>query len=174
MSEKLTHGDIIARQILLSRLTRVPMVVVLDNIRSLLNVGAIFRAADGVGVRKLFLCGITGYPPQGGIAKTALGAEESVPWEYHKDAKGLLEALKVEGYAILALEQAKGAIAHNEYLPKCPICLILGNEVEGVSEELMQLCDDTIEIRMMGVKNSLNVAVAFGVAAFALRGNVGL
>lgn len=169
MNRKLTHEDIISRQVLFSRQPRVRLTVVLDNIRSLFNVGAIFRSADGVGVEKMFLCGITGYPPQGGIAKTALGSQESVPWEYQKDAVKTVKALKDKGYEVIALEQTVNAIAYDEYASKCPVCLVVGNEESGVSDELMLLCDKSIEIKMMGIKSSLNVAVAFGVAAFSIR-----
>lgn len=169
MIRKLSHEDIVTRQVACNREQRVPLVVLLDDIRSLLNVGAIFRAADGVGVQKIYLCGITGYPPQGGITKTALGAEECVPWEYHKDALQVVAQLKQQGFSIVALEQASSSISHEDFTPESPVCLIVGNEVEGVSEKLMALCDASVEIKMLGVKNSLNVAVAFGVAAFTLR-----
>lgn len=172
MIHKLSHEAIVARQVTNCREPRVPLVVVLDDIRSLLNVGAIFRAADGAGIEKIFLCGITGYPPQGGIAKTALGAEECVPWEYHPDALAVIKALKNKGYLILALEQALEAQPYDQFVSRCPVCLVVGNEIEGVSDRLMEQCDAAIEIRMQGVKNSLNVAVAFGVAAFSLRGKL--
>ena len=168
MIRKLSHQEIMARQVSGSRSPRVPMVVVLDNIRSLLNVGAIFRAADGMGVEKLMLCGITGYPPQGGIAKTALGAEESVPWEYHQDAAAVVMALKDNGFEIVLLEQTHEALSLEMYVPKGPVCLVVGNEVDGVSEGLLPLADAAVEIPMTGIKNSLNVAVAFGVAGFTI------
>ena len=163
---KMTHEEIVARQVTESRKARIPLTVVLNNIRSLHNVGAIFRTADGVGVEKLWLCGITGYPPQSGIAKTALGAEESVPWEYSADVVGVVSRLKADGYEIVILEQAEGAVLYEEYRPKRPVCLVVGNEVDGVSDQIVDLCDQAVEIRMLGIKNSLNVAVAFGVAAF--------
>ena len=165
---KISHDEIVGRQVERSRSPRVPLVIVLDNIRSLLNVGAIFRAADGMGVEKLMLCGITGYPPQGGIAKTALGAEESVPWEYHQDTAAVVKTLKQKGFEIVSLEQAHGAVDFEVYVPKGPVCLIVGNEVDGVSESVMALCDSSVEISMSGIKNSLNVAVAFGVAGFTI------
>ena len=171
MIRKRSHEEIVSRQVITSREPRIPLVVVCDNIRSLLNVGAIFRVADGVGVEKIFLCGITGYPPQGGIAKTALGAEEYVPWEYCKDAGVVVKSLKDSGYQILALEQSIGAVDYEKFVPRGPVCLVLGSEIEGVSDKVMSRCDAAIEIGMRGVKNSLNVAVAFGVAAFALRKN---
>ena len=172
MIRKFTHEEIVARQIAASRLGRVPLVVVLDNIRSLLNVGAIFRAADGMGVERLMLCGITGYPPQGGIAKTALGAEESVRWEYHQDVVAVVKTLKQKGFEIVALEQTSGALSFEAYRPKGPVCLIVGNEVEGISEALISLCDVSVEIPMAGIKNSLNVAVAFGVAGFMIASHL--
>ncbi len=166
---KLTHQEIVARQVENSRLPRVPLTIVLDNVRSLHNVGSIFRTADGIGVEKLWLCGITGYPPQGDIAKTALGAEESVDWEYEKEILKVIRQKKIEGYEIVILEQAEGAVPYENYCPQRPVCLVVGNEVGGVSESVIPLCDHTIEIKMLGVKNSLNVAVAFGIAGFHLR-----
>ena len=166
---KLTHEEIVARQVIQSRKPRIRLMVVLDNIRSLHNVGSIFRTADGVGIEKLWLCGITGYPPQSGIEKTALGSEQSVPWEYASNAADVLKRLKSQGYEILMLEQAQGSCPFEDYRPQGPVCLLLGNEVDGVSDDLVPFCDKSVEIEMAGVKNSLNVAVAFGVVAFHLR-----
>jgi tRNA G18 (ribose-2'-O)-methylase SpoU len=166
---KLSHEDIVSRQVVQSRLPRVPLVVVLDNIRSLHNVGAIFRTADGIGVAKIFLCGITGYPPQSDIAKTALGAEESVAWEYGEDVCNVVQGLKSKGFQIVMLEQAAGAVLCEDFKPQRPVALIVGNEAEGVSEAVIPLCDQAIEVAMRGIKNSLNVAVAFGVAGFCIR-----
>ena len=166
---KLSHEEIVARQVKGLDKTRLPFCVVLNNIRSLHNVGAIFRTADGVGVEKIWLCGITGYPPQGGIAKIALGAEDHVPWEYREDPVVLVEALKKKGYQIVLLEQMAGSVSHDEFEPKVPVCLVIGNEVTGVSEGLTALSDAAIEIEMAGIKNSLNAAVAFGVAAYHIR-----
>ncbi len=172
---KLTHAQIVKRQVSRSCQPRVPVSVVLDNIRSLNNVGAIFRTADGAGIEKLWLCGITGYPPRGEIARTALGAEESVAWEYARDVAGVVRDHKARGYQIVILEQIEGAVAHDRFVPSGPVCLVVGNEVDGVSEPLLELADAAIEIPMSGVKNSLNAAVAFGVAVFhvsqALRRN---
>ena len=166
---KLTHEEIVARQVSGLNKPFLPFCVILNNIRSLHNVGAIFRTADGVGLEKIWLCGITGYPPQGGIAKTALGAQDHVPWEYREDPVVLAEELKKQGYQIVLLEQMAGAVSHDVFVPKAPVCLIIGNEVSGVSERLAALCDTAIEIEMAGIKNSLNVAIAFGVAAYHLR-----
>jgi tRNA G18 (ribose-2'-O)-methylase SpoU len=166
---KLTHEEIVHRQTKHLNQPRLPFCVVLNNIRSLHNVGSIFRTADGVGVEKIWLCGITGYPPQGGIAKTSLGAEDHVPWAYWEDALGLLKDLKSKGYQIVILEQMEGSVGHDQFKPKAPVCLVIGNEVSGISEELLKLCDQAVEIDMAGVKNSLNVAVAFGIMAYQIR-----
>ena len=170
---KLTHEEIVARQVIRSRAPRIPLTVVLDNIRSLHNVGSIFRTADGIGVEKIWLCGITGYPPNGDISKTALGAEESVPWEFEVNVLKAVTLMKAAGYEIVMLEQIEGAVSFEAYSPKRPVCLVIGNEVEGVSDEVVLLCDRAIEIDMLGVKNSLNVAVAFGVVGFYLRDKLG-
>jgi 23S rRNA (guanosine2251-2'-O)-methyltransferase len=166
---KLTHEEIVARQVKYSRQPRIPLTIVLDNIRSLHNVGSVFRTADGIGVEKLWLCGITGYPPKGDISKTALGAEESVPWEFETNVLKPVELMKAADYEIVILEQVEGAISYEKYSPTRPVCLVIGNEVEGVSDEVIARCDQTIEIPMLGVKNSLNVAVACGVVGFYLR-----
>ncbi len=166
---KLTHEEIVARQVVKSQQSKLPLCVVLNDLRSLHNVGTIFRTADGVGLSKLWLTGITGYPPQSGISKIALGAEDVVPWEYRQHIIPLLKELKQQGYLIVLLEQAAGSVKHDQFFPTKPVCLVLGNEVEGVGNELMALCDHVVEIEMSGVKNSLNVAVAFGVIAYQLR-----
>lgn len=166
---KLSHQEILTRQ--KSKLGEpfLPLSVVLNNIRSLYNVGSIFRTADGAGVEKLWLCGITGYPPRADISKTALGAETRIPWEYHANAAEVIKQLKQKKYEIVFLEQTAGAIDYNDFKPKGPVCLVMGNEITGVSDELLALCDTAIEIEMNGLKNSLNVAVAFGIAAYHIR-----
>lgn len=166
---KLTHEEIVHRQTKKSDQPRLPFCVVLNNIRSLHNVGSIFRSADGAGVEKVWLCGITGYPPQGGITKTALGAEDHVPWEYRQDGVALIKELREEGYQIVLLEQMEGAVCYDQFIPKAPVCLVIGNEISGISESILSLCDTAVEIDMAGVKNSLNVAVAFGVIAYQIR-----
>jgi 23S rRNA (guanosine2251-2'-O)-methyltransferase len=144
----------------------------LNNIRSLYNVGSVFRTADGIGIEKLWLCGITGYPPQSGIAKTALGAEENVPWEYRKEILPLLRELKAKGYQIVLLEQIEGSVSHDKFVPKTPVCLVVGNEISGISDDLTSMCDRAVEIDMAGIKNSLNVAVAFGIIGYHIRSNI--
>ena len=169
---KLTHEEIVSRQVKRADSPRLPLCVVLNNIRSLHNVGTIFRTADGAGVEKIWLCGITGYPPQRGIAKTALGAQDHVPWEFCEDVLGLIKELKNEGYQIVLLEQMQGSVSHDVFKAKSRICLVVGNEVDGIAEALQSLSDAAIEIEMDGIKNSLNVAVAFGIAVYQLRGQL--
>jgi tRNA G18 (ribose-2'-O)-methylase SpoU len=169
LMRKLTHAEIITRQVSKIDAPRLPVCVVVNNIRSLHNVGTIFRTADGAGVEKIWLCGITGYPPQGGIAKTALGAENHVPWEYREDVFSLLKELKDTGYSIVLLEQMQGSVSHDSFKPKFPLCLVIGNEISGVADELQSISDAAIEIEMSGIKNSLNVAVAFGIVVYQLR-----
>jgi len=168
---KLTHKEIVARQDELQKksVTIVPLTVVLNNIRSLHNVGSIFRTADGAGVEKIWLCGITGYPPDSQITKTALGAESRVKWNHSYDAKEVLRDLKKQGYQIVLVEQTDKSISYHEFIPKGPVCLVMGNEIEGVSEELVGLSDASVEIEMAGLKNSLNVGIAFGIVAYHFR-----
>jgi len=182
--DKLTHQQLIERQKNQS-FPKLPLTVVLNNIRSLYNVGSIFRTSDGIGVEKLWLCGITGTPqkgtsnnsclsPFGGeersrIEKTALGAEKIVPWEHSWDILSVVRNLKQSGYQIVLLEQTKQSISYQEFEPKFPVCLVVGNEIDGISDELLSLSDAAIEIEMAGTKNSLNVTVAFGVVAYHIR-----
>src|SRR5271157_1253233 len=133
---KLSHEEIIKRQVKKTGNPRLPLCVALNNIRSLHNVGTIFRTADGAGVEKIWLCGITGFPPQGGIAKTALGAQDYVPWEYREDVLILLKELKHEGYQIVLLEQMQGSSPHDAFKPAGAVCLVVGNEVSGVSQDM--------------------------------------
>jgi len=166
---KFTHQEIVDRQKEKMKMDRLPFCVVLNNIRSLHNVGSIFRTADGVGVGKIWLCGITGYPPNNQISKTALGAEGHVEWEYAKNASEVIDQLKKQHYQIVLLEQTKGSVLYKKFVPRVPVCLVVGNEVEGVAEGILPYCDQAIEIEMAGVKNSLNVSVAFGIIAYYFR-----
>lgn len=142
--------------------------VLAHNIRSLHNVGAIFRTSDGAGVSKLYLTGYSGVPPRKEIAKTALGAEEALPWEYHPDPVELMKELKVQGVQLLALEITENSQSIFEFEPTHPCCLVIGNEIDGVEPPLLELCDAVLHIPMRGMKNSLNVSVAFGVGIYAL------
>lgn len=146
-----------------------PLVGLLENVRSLWNVGSIFRSADGAGVGRLLLCGFTGHPPRAEITKTALGAEEAVDWEYWASPVEAARALREQGYRLLALEQAPGAVALSAVELEGPTAFVVGHEITGVSEELLAECDGAFAIPMAGVKESLNVAVAFGIAAYGLR-----
>src|SRR3989344_750172 len=140
--------------------------VICDNIRSLENIGSIFRTADATGIKKVFLCGISGTPPNHKISKTALGAEKMVPFEYHKQTWRLIEKLKKQKISIVALEQDKKSIIYTKFKPKFPLALIIGNEVKGISEKVLKKANKIIYLPMKGQKESLNVAVAFGVAGY--------
>jgi len=149
------------------------VVVLLDNVRSLYNTGSILRTADAAGVERVVLCGITPRPDQGGrqrraIAKTALGAEESVAWEYQADTGAALRALTADGYRIVALETSPAAMDLFTWSPDWPVCLVLGHERVGISDELAPLLNTVIRIPMLGRKGSLNVATAAGVALYEL------
>jgi len=143
--------------------------VIAHNIRSLWNVGSLFRTCDGFGVEKLYLTGYTGRPPRKEITKVALGADQFVPWEHVDEPMQVVEDLKKEGWSIVSLEQAEGSIPANEFRPKFPLCLILGSEIAGIREDLLAESDAVIEIPMIGKKESYNVAVAAGIALYALR-----
>jgi tRNA G18 (ribose-2'-O)-methylase SpoU len=145
-----------------------PAAVLLDNVRSMYNVGAFFRTADAVHAAKLHLCGITAYPPKRAITKTALGAEERVPWERHKDAASALAKLRVEGYEIASIETSLHSVDLFDWAPRFPVCVVFGHEVEGIQHELLALSDSHIRIPMLGVKHSLNVATAGGVVLYEL------
>lgn len=144
-------------------------ILVLPNIRSGHNVGAIFRTADGAGVDKLYLTGYTPCPPHVQIDKVSLGAETWMPWEYKKQTGKLLKELKQIGYTIVALEQTKNSKDLFNWQPKFPIALVLGNEKTGVPKTLLKYCDESIEIPMRGKKNSLNVSVATGIAMYQIK-----
>jgi tRNA G18 (ribose-2'-O)-methylase SpoU len=161
--KKLAHEEILAIREKNRGLERNPIAICLNNIRSLYNVGSIFRIADGIRAEKIYLCGITGKPPHRAITKAALGAEESVPWEYHPNAVLLLERLKSIGYEIAVMEHTDESISYAEAKFHFPVCLVVGNEVTGVDPEGISLANLAVEIPMLGEKNSLNVAVATGI-----------
>jgi 23S rRNA (guanosine2251-2'-O)-methyltransferase len=147
---------------------RLPATVLLDNVRSMYNVGAFFRAADGVGLQKLCLCGITAHPPKKAISKTALGAEETVPWEHDWNAVHLAEGLRRREFQIAAIETGPDAVDLFEWEPKFPVCVMFGHEVDGLRPELLALADAHVRIPMLGQKKSLNVATAGGVVLYEL------
>ncbi|MDD2794157.1 MAG: RNA methyltransferase [Sediminibacterium sp.] len=143
---------------------KTPLVLVLDNIRSMHNVGSIFRSADAFLIEAIYLCGYTPRPPHRDINKTALGATETVTWKYADTTVAALAELKKEGYMIYGVEQAEGSISLEQFsLRDAKTALVLGNEVEGVSDDALALCDGCIEIPQMGSKHSLNVSVAAGI-----------
>lgn len=147
---------------------RLPAVVLLDNVRSMYNVGAFFRAADGVGLKKLCLCGITAHPPKKAISKTALGAEETVAWEHDWDAVHMVEGLRRDGFQIAAIEISLQAVDLFEWQPRFPVCMMFGHEVDGLRPELLKIADAHVRIPMLGQKKSLNVATAGGVVLYEL------
>jgi len=141
-------------------------VVVVPNIRSGHNVGAILRTADGAGADKVYICGYSPYPPHPQVIKVSLNAEKFVKWEYIKQTGHLLKQLKEKGYNIVALEQTKDSTNLFQWKPKFPCALVLGNEKTGVSKSQLRYCSKAVEIPMRGKKNSLNVSVAAGVAMY--------
>lgn len=147
---------------------KMPLVLVLDNIRSMSNVGSIFRTADAFRLEKLILCGITGCPPHKEIRKTALGADETVSWEHATDIVDALQKLRSEGYSLAALEQTSASSDIRDFELKAPLALVLGNEVEGVDDRALQLCEHILEIPQIGSKHSLNVAVSTGIAVWEI------
>jgi len=153
-----------------------PFYVICDNVRSLENIGSIFRTADVFGIDKIYLTGICGQPPHPKISKTALGAEKWILWEHYWQIWRIIEKLKKEKVNIIALEkipftaaQVKKSIDINKFKPKFPLALVIGNEVKGVSKSVLKKADQIIHIPMQGKKESLNVAVAFGVAAYVIN-----
>lgn len=159
------------------------LVLIIHNVRSAHNVGALFRTADGAGVKQVFLTGYTQAPSEESaqylitkadkeLAKTALGAEKSVPWEKSASLKWPLVMLRKAGFAIVALEQCERSIDYRKYASKSSVALIVGNEVRGIDAKILKQCDAVIEIPMRGGKNSLNVSVAAGIALYQIRGTM--
>ncbi|MBT4516501.1 MAG: TrmH family RNA methyltransferase [Candidatus Komeilibacteria bacterium] len=145
--------------------------IIAHNIRSLYNIGTMFRTADALGVDRLFLTGYSGQPPRKEISKVALGAEESVEWQHYKSLSYLIKKLKKDGIKIIALETSDQAINYLDFKPKFPLALLLGNEVRGVSEVMLKQVDTTISLPMNGIKESLNVGVAMAVAGYHIIKN---
>jgi len=152
-------------------------IVILDNIRSVYNVGSIFRTSDALGVNKIYLCGCTPTPVdrfgrnRKDLAKVALGAEKDIAWEYVKDTAEILKKLEKEKYQIIAVEQADNSIDYKKVKPSDQTALVMGEEVNGIPKELLKLADVIAEIPMNGKKESLNVSVAFGIAGYQILGN---
>ena len=168
---KLTRSEIAKRRFSeeeLAKMDRFPIFALLDDIRSLYNVGSMFRTADGARISKLLLAGFTPSPPRPEIDKTALGATSTVPWEHAENPVEALAALKRGGVRIVVVEQTDRSIPVDALTPAdLPLCLVIGNEIRGVRREIVEAADAAVEIPMYGMKQSLNAAVAFGIAAFA-------
>jgi tRNA G18 (ribose-2'-O)-methylase SpoU len=150
--------------------SKTPVVIVLDNVRSLNNVGSVFRTADAFLIEAVYLCGITGTPPHKEIQKTALGATESVSWKYFKNTLDAIAELNSQQYTVYAIEQAESAIMLNNFMPskKQRIAIIFGNEVKGVEQAVIDASEDVIEIPQLGTKHSLNISVSVGIVMWDL------
>jgi tRNA G18 (ribose-2'-O)-methylase SpoU len=149
--------------------TKTPITIVLDNVRSALNVGSVFRTSDAFLIENIILCGITATPPNKEIRKAALGASESVNWEFEENTLDAVLKLKEKGYHIMGIEQADKSSKLNDFtLPKRPIAIIMGNEVKGVSQEVINNCDEVMEIPQFGTKHSLNISVTTGIVIWEL------
>lgn len=146
---------------------KTPLILILDDIRSLHNIGSVFRTADAFLIEKIYLCGITAVPPHKEIHKTALGATETVAWEYNKEVTDVIASLKNEGVNVWAVEQVEDSVMLQDFIPDSgKYALVFGNEVKGVSQEAIKLCDGTIEIPQLGTKHSLNISVSAGIVVW--------
>ncbi len=145
--------------------SKIPIVVVLDNIRSLNNIGSVFRTSDALLIERIFLCGISGTPPHKEIHRTALGAEDSVAWEYFERTVDAIERLKKDGYKVISIEQTVGSIDLMKHQPELEIkyALVFGNELRGVEQDVVNISDECIEIPQFGTKHSFNIAVSAGI-----------
>ena len=147
---------------------RLPVSILLDNVRSMYNVGAFFRTADGAGIERIYLSGITARPPKRALSKTALGAEERVPWTGVDDPVELVGGLHSSGYEIAAIETSVHAVDIFDWKPRFPLCVLFGHEVDGLATPLLDLCDTHVRIPMLGLKHSLNVASAGAIVMYEL------
>jgi tRNA G18 (ribose-2'-O)-methylase SpoU len=147
---------------------RLPVTLLLDNVRSMYNVGSFFRTADGAGVERLLLSGITARPPKKAISKTALGAEERVRWEPVEDVAGRLDELRRNTYELAAIETSDRAVDIFDWQPRFPVCVLFGHEVDGLSGELLEACDTHVRLPMLGLKHSLNVSSAGAIVMYEL------
>jgi 23S rRNA (guanosine2251-2'-O)-methyltransferase len=148
---------------------KTPITIVLDNVRSALNVGSVFRTSDAFLIENIILCGITACPPNKDIRKAALGSTDSVKWEYSEDTSEAVKRLMEKGYYVVGVEQAnKATMLNNFKLPKKPIAIIMGNEVNGVAQEVIDICNQVIEIPQFGTKHSLNISVTTGIVVWDL------
>ena len=147
---------------------KLDVIIVLDNVRSLSNIGSFFRTADAFRIGEIFLCGITACPPHREIHKTALGAEESVKWRYFATTEDACKYLKDNNYKINAVEQIEGSVMLNDFVPEQRSAYIFGNEVDGVDDDILQYCDAAVEIPQEGTKHSLNVSISGGIVMYHL------
>ena len=147
---------------------KTPLIIILDDVRSLHNIGSVFRTADAFLVKKIYLCGITATPPNKEIHKTALGATDTVAWEYQKDVLEVIATLKEQGVAVLAIEQVESAVMLQDFEPEAGVtyALIFGNEVKGVAQEAVSLSHGAVEIPQLGTKHSLNISVSAGIVVW--------
>lgn len=159
-----------------SKADKLRLVVVLDNVRSLHNVGSVFRTGDAFRVERIMLCGITATPPSAEIHKTALGAEDVVEWQYFASTMDAVAALRSEGFKVFAIEQCEGSVALQDFVaePGCRYAVVLGNEVKGVQQEVVDASDGAIEIPQFGTKHSLNVSVTAGMVIWEFAKKLGL
>ncbi len=166
MNRKLKNSELNRKDVAqFKEATKTPLIIVLDNIRSLNNIGSVFRTADAFLIEKIYLCGITAQPPHRDIQKTALGATDAVDWEYVEDIIALSRKLKQENVLLCAIEQAEDAVLLQDFKPESTnkYALIFGNEVKGVQQEVVSLSDTVIEIPQFGTKHSLNISVSAGI-----------
>ncbi len=165
-NEELGRPDLTAYQ----QKKKLPFILVLDNVRSALNVGSIFRSADAFLTEEIFLCGITATPPHKEIQKTALGATESVRWRYFEKTLDAVAFLQDQGYSVLAMEQVRHSISLHDFQPTVQgVAVVLGHEMDGVAQEVVDRCNGSLEILQEGTKHSLNVAVCAGILCFELH-----
>lgn len=150
---------------------KLPLIMVLDNVRSLHNVGSVLRTADAFRIEAVYMCGITATPPSAEIHKTALGAEDSVAWQYFEDTLQAVEKLKTEGYTVLAVEQVEGSLKLGDFAfePQKKYALVMGNEVKGVRQNVVDACHQALEIPQYGTKHSMNVSVTAGIVMWEVE-----
>lgn len=150
--------------------SKTPIIIVLDNVRSLHNVGSVFRTADAFLIEAIYLCGITGTPPNKEIQKTALGSTDTVAWKHFKTTTEAIQELKLKNYAVYAIEQAESSVMLNQFIPdkKTGLAVVFGNEVKGVQQEIIDMSNAVIEIPQIGTKHSLNISVSVGVVVWDL------
>jgi len=176
MNRKLKNSELNRKSVSdFKEAVKTPLIVVLDNIRSLNNVGSVFRTSDAFLVEKIYLCGITATPPHRDIQKTALGATDAVAWEYVEDSVALVKTLQADGVHLCAIEQAEEAVMLDKFIPSSGqrYAVVFGNEVKGVQQEIVSLSDTVIEIPQVGTKHSLNISVSAGVVIWDLFSKLG-